>query len=85
MKHQSRWQRIQQRNDEYRGKEISNLKRKIEDAKIESALIQNLCLNQRDIFKEIIAICSQEHMEHLDISEKIERIESYARRALAAE
>ena len=46
-------------------------------------MYQNLCFKQREFLREILAICAQEHMEHLDAGDKLKRIELYARRALA--
>ncbi len=84
MKYESRWERIRRQNEERRRQEILKLKNQISNAKTEAALFKNLCFDQRKILQEILAICAQEQMEYLDMSNKLERIEQYARRALVA-
>lgn len=83
MRYESRRQRISRQAEERRQAEVDGLKKRIDDQILEVGLYQNMCFDQRVLLQEILAICRQEHMECLELGEKLERIESYARRVVA--
>ncbi len=82
MRYESRRQRISRQAEERRQDEVDGLKKRIDDQILEVGLYQNMCFEQRVVLQEILAICRQEHLECLELGEKLERIESYARRVV---
>ena len=83
-RYESRRQRVSRQIEERRQADVERLKKKVDDQILEIGLYQNMCFEQRVLLQEILAICRQEHMECLELGEKLERIESYARRAMVA-
>jgi len=81
-RYESRRQRVSRQIEERRLAEVKGLKKKIDDQILEVGLYQNMCFDQRVLLQEILAVCRQEHLECLELGEKLERIESYARRAM---
>jgi len=84
MRHESIWQKNQEKIEANFRNKIVQLNKRVRDQILEVGMYQNLCFDQRVILQEILAICAQEDMLYLEPKAKIERIERYARRALAA-
>ena len=84
MRYETEWQKNQEKIEANFRKKIAELKKQVRDQVLDVGMYQNLCLKQRAIFQEILAVCTQEHMQYLEPKVKLERIEQYVRRALVA-
>ena len=84
MRYETVWQKNQEKIEANLRREIAKLNKKTRNQVLEIGLYQNLCFKQNVILQEILAICRQEHMEHLELKDKLERIERYAGRHMAA-
>lgn len=84
MRYESVWQKNQTKIEANFKKKIAELKKQVHDQVLEVGLYQNQCFSQRVLLQEILAICRQEQLQYLELEDKLERIERYARRALEA-